>query len=348
MGIVASALALVLGAGLAAAGEPLAWDRPAVLAAALAAARPGDRLLLGPGQHRASLGRLAGLRIEGAGAGVTVLLAPEGEDGAVVVPGGEVVLAHLSLVAGPHRSALKVLGGQARLEDVALVGGAAGAFVDDGLLARRGQTSLTDLTASGRLAAVALLGGTLELIRATTTGPAAEAGVTVAGGVARLEAVVIRDPGPIGLAIASAEVTARDLTIAGSRAVAPGGPDGEPPLGDCVQVRRGTLRLASSELIRCGSVALEATRSEVALDGVDAGGGSAGGLIFTGKSRARLEAVLVTGHGPGLVLAEGATARAFAARFWTDPVRWLDCGSGAALEVVDAPPGARPPCPKSP
>jgi len=220
----------------------------------------------------------------------------------VVVPGGEVVLSHLTLVAGPRRSALKVLGGAVRLDDVALIGGAAGAFVDEGrldgrgvvldggygLLARRGRTTLSDLTASGRLAAVALLGGELDLQRATTTGPSAEAGVTVAGGVARLAEVVIRSPGPAGLAIASAEVTARDLTIAG--------------------------------------------------------GGEAGGLILAEGSHARLDAVLVTGRGPGLVLTQGSTASAFAARFRTDPVHWIDCGSGARLTLRDAPPEAHQPC----
>src|SRR5512133_2566040 len=120
-GVMEAALAFVVAATLE---VPARAD----LAAAAARARPGDTLRLAAGEHRGALGRLSGVRVEGAGAGRTVVSVPEGEDG--VVATGEVTLRGLSLRAGPGRSALKVLGGAARLADVSLSGGACGAFVD--------------------------------------------------------------------------------------------------------------------------------------------------------------------------------------------------------------------------
>jgi len=338
-----AALALSLGAGppLAAGGS---------LAEALAQLPPGETLRLGPGEHRGSLGRLdrpGGVRVEGAGAGLTVILVPPGEDGAVAL--GELWLTGLSIVAGPNRSALKVLGGAAVLEDVALLGGAAGAFVDGGtltghglvlqgeygLLLARGEARLRDLAARGQAAGVASMHGALDLTRAAVTGPSREAAVSVAGGTARLSQVVLRDPGPTGLAISGGDVEARDLSVAGAR---------EPrELGACVLVRRATLRLSASELTRCGGAAVEASRARVSLDGVDAAGGEVGCLAFTDHSTVDLAATLCTRRGPGLVAMEGSTVKAFGARFWTDPALWVDCGSGARVALLGEP-AARQPC----
>lgn len=337
------ALSLLLGAEVALpAGAPLA-EAVARLAA-------GDTLRLGPGQHRGSLGRLDGVRVVGAGAGVTVVVVPQGQEGAVVAGPGEVSLEGLSLVAGPQRYALKVHGGAARLADVALVGGAGGAFVDGGrldgrevlldgrfgLLASGGATRLTGLTASGRHAAVAVLGTEVELSRAALTGPSSEAALSVAGGTARLHEVVVRDPGPTGVSVLRGAVVAQDLTVAGPR-------EERGVLGDCVQARRGELHLVASELVACGGAALEASRATVRLDGVDAGGGAAGCLVLTDRSEARLDATLCTRRGPGLVVMQGSTVRAFGARFWTEPAIWADCGSGARVELLDDP-GRRQPC----
>jgi hypothetical protein len=339
--IMVSALSIVLGAEVAVAAGGSLPD-------ALARLAPGDTLRLGPGEHRGALGRLGGVGVAGAGAGVTVLLAPQGEDG--VVATGDLSLTGLSIVAGPHRSALKVLGGAVQVRDVALLGGASGAFVQDGrlegqellldggygLLSSRGQVRLERVTASGRHAAVAVLGGTLELSRAALTGPSSEAAVSVAGGSVRLAEVVVRAPGPAGLAVSGGSVEARDLTVAGPREV--GG-----VLGDCLQVRRGEVRLSASELTGCGGAAVEASRARLWLDGVDAAGGAAGCLVFTDRTSADLAATLCTHRGPGLVAMEGSTVRAFGARFWTDPAIWADCGSGARVELLDAP-TARQPC----
>ncbi len=334
-------LALLLGVELeVAAGAPLAET--------LSRLAPGDTLRLGPGEHRSGLGRLAGVTVVGAGAGVTFLLAPPGEDGAIT--DGDVTLRGLSLVAGPARSALKALAGAVRLEEVALSGGAAGLFVDGarvsgrdlwlegdyGLLQRSGAVALTGVTATGRDAGVALLRGELELRRAAVTGPSREAAVTIGGGTARLSESVYRSGGPSGLAIQGGQVTASDLTISGPR-------ERQGLGGDCLLLLRATLTLRSSELTGCGGAAIEAARSELTLDGVDAGGGAAGGFIFTDRTRAELLATLVTGRGPGLVAMEGARVVTWQARTWTDPALWVDCGSGARVEALDAH-GARQPC----
>jgi hypothetical protein len=131
-------------------------------------------------------------------------------------------------------------------------------------------------------------------------------------------------------------VEGRDVTVSGPREK--GG-----LLGDCLQVRRGEVRLSASELAACGGAALEASASRVRLDGVDAAGGEAGCLIFTDHSEAELSATLCTRHGPGLVVMQGSTVRAFGARFWTDPAIWADCGSGSRVEFLDDP-TRRQPC----
>lgn len=335
------ALSLLLGAEV-----PVAAGAP--LAEALARLGPGDTLRLGPGEHRGALGRLGGVRVIGAGAGVTVLLVPQGQDG--VVATGELALEGLSIVAGPRRSALKVSGGAARLRDVALVAGASGAFMEGGtltgrevlldgqfgLLASGGEAQLSGVTAAGRHAAVAVLGGTLDLSRAALTGPSTEAALSVAGGVVRLAEVVVRAPGPTGLSILKGTLSGRDVSVSGPRETGR-------LLGDCLQVRRGEVWLSASELVACGGAALEASSSRVWLDGVDAAGGEAGCLIFTDHSEAVLSATLCTRRGPGLVAMQGSTVRAFAARFWTDPAIWADCGSGSRVELLDDP-GARQPC----
>ncbi len=320
----------------------------APLPEAISRASPGDTLRLGPGEHRGGLGRLAGLTVIGAGAGVTFVLAPPGEDGASV--DGDATLRGLSLIAGPARSALKALGGTVQLIDVALVGGASGLFVDGGrvtgrgiwlqgdfgLLQRSGTVSLTGVTATGRHAGIALLSGELDLSRAAVTGPSSEAAVTIGGGTAHLAESVYRAGGPSGLAVAGGRVIAHDLTISGPREQNGVG-------GDCLLVLRGSVELSWSELTGCGGAAVEAARSELVLDGVDAGGGAAGGFIFTDRTRAELKATLVTGRGPGLVAAQGALVRTWQARTWTDPALWVDCGSGARVEQLDAH-GARQPC----
>jgi len=330
------------------AGAELLVPAGAPLAEALARALPGDTLRLGPGEHAGGLGRLAGVTVNGAGAGVTFLLAPPGEDGAIT--DGDTTLRGLTLVAGPARSALKALAGAVRLEGVALVGGAAGLFVDGaqvtgrdlflegeyGLLQRSGAVALSGVTATGRRAGVALLRGDLELTRAAVTGPSSEAAVTIGGGTARLGQSVYRAGGPSGLVVSGGQVVASDLTISGTREVGGVG-------GDCLLLMRARLTLSSSELVGCGGASIEASRAELLLDGVDAGGGAAGGFIFTDGTRAGLRATLVTGRGPGLVAMQGAQVRAWQARAWTDPELWVDCGSGARVELLDAG-GARQPC----
>jgi hypothetical protein len=326
------ALAIVLGATLdVSAGDDLA--------AAAARARPGDVLRLGPGVHRGTLGRLAGVRLEGAGAGATVVLAPEGEDGAVAT--GEVSLRGLSIRAGATRSALKVLGGEAHLEDVALRGGSCGAFVDGGrlegrgvdlrgeygLLVRRGRASIDAGSARATTAGVAVLFGEVALRRFEIVGPALEGGLSVAGGAASLEAVTIRAPGPSGITLsAGGRVDGVAVTIAGAE-------ESKGFLGDCAQVVRGSLHLSGSTLVRCAGAAVEAAAGEVVLLGVDATGGAAGCLVFVNGARARLEGNVCAGRGPGLVLSGGAQATAVANRWWTDPVLWVECGSGSRVRL---------------
>ncbi|MGC3996547.1 MAG: hypothetical protein QM767_03030 [Anaeromyxobacter sp.] len=314
------------------------------LSAALASARPGDVIRLGPGQHRASLGRRSGpLRIEGAGPEATEVVAPEGEDGLVVVEGGEVSLSGLALRAGRARSALKVLGGAVRCREVLLQGGTTGAFVeggrlegqevtlggDWGLLAR-GQVQLTGGAASGLRAGVALLSGSLTLTRFAVTGPSAEAGVSVSGpSRARLVDVVIRSPGASGLAVTSgASVEAVALEVAGAQEQ--GG-----FLGDCVQVRRATVKLQGGTLSRCAGAALEASRAAVDLRGVGAAGGDAGCLALIDGTTARLDGNRCTGRGPAVVIAGGSKASARMSRWQVDPVYWVECGSGARVKLGD-------------
>lgn len=331
-GVMEAALAIVLGATVqVSAGR----DLPS----AASGAKAGDVLRLGPGVHPGALGRLAGVAVEGAGAGETVILAPEGEDGLVAT--GEVALRGLTIRAGAGRCGLKVLGGHVRLDDVALRGGSCGAFVDGGrldgrgvdlrgefgLLVRAGRVSIDRGSARASSAGVGLLGGEVALRRFEIVGPALEGGLSVSRGTASLEAVTIRTPGPSGITVsAGGRVEGVAVTIAGAV-------ESKGFLGDCAQVTSGHLRLSGSTLVRCAGAAVEAGAGEIALLGVDAAGGAAGCLVFVNAARAHLEGNLCTGRGPGLVLSGGAQATAIANLWWTDPVFWIDCGSGSRVRL---------------
>lgn len=330
--IAGAAVLLALGATLeVGAGEDLA--------AALARAHPGDVVRLGGGTHRGSFGRASGLAVEGAGAGVTVVLAPEGEDGLVAV--GEASLRGVTLRAGPGRCAAKVLGGSLRLEDAALAGGGCGAYVDGGelrasgvalegeygLLVRDGRVTVDGGSARGSLAGVGAVGGELALRRFEVVGPSVEAGISVSRGSASLEAVTIRNPGPSGIAVSGGgRVEGEAITVAGAA-------ESQGFLGDCVQVLRGSVRLSGATLVGCAGAAVEASGGELSLRGVDAAGGSAGCLVLVNGARAELEGNVCVGRGPGLVVASGASASAVANRWWTDPALWVDCGSGARVRL---------------
>jgi len=142
--------------------------------------------------------------------------------------------------------------------------------------------------------------------------------------------------------VSGGAVEGRDVTVAGARQTGGGQASGTAILGDCLQVRRGEVRLSASELVACGGAAVEASRARLWLDGVDAGGGEVGCLVLTDRTEADLSATLCTRRGPGLVVMQGSKVRAFGARFWTDPAIWVDCGSGARVELLDAPKGSQP------
>jgi hypothetical protein len=175
---------------------------------------------------------------------------------------------------------------------------------------------------------VAQLGGRSELRRLAVTGPSTEAGVTVSGGDALLEEVVIRAPGPSGLSVQGrAQVDARSLDVSGASEAAGGF------LGDCIQLRRGGLQLTAASLTRCGGAAVEALGGTEDLRAVDASGGSAGCLIFLQGAAARLEGNRCVGRGPAVVSAGGAQVTAAMNRWRTDPVFWVECGSGARVRL---------------
>jgi hypothetical protein len=131
-----------------------------------------------------------------------------------------------------------------------------------------------------------------------------------------------------------------EVTVAG--AVEAGG-----ALGDCVQSIRGEVRLHGGTLLGCGGAAVEASGGTLALSGVDASGGSAGCLVLVNGATAELSGNLCAGRGPGLVAASGSRAKARANRWWTDPVFWVECGSGAGVELGRGE-TAKPPCVAAP
>jgi hypothetical protein len=280
------------------------------------------------------------------------VVAPEGEDAAV--PAGDAVISSLTLEAAPPRCALHVAAGEVRVERAALRGGACGARVTGGALRATtvafggavgiavagGEADVAGGTLGGDHAAIALHAGAVRVRGSVADGPFREAAITAAGGTAWLEGVVIRSPGPAGLAVeAGARVEAIGLVVSGA--------DAEGIPGACVQVRRGTVTLRGSTLVRCGGVALQVAGGTARLVGVDASGGIAGCLALVGGAGAELDGNLCAGTGPGLAAASGARAAARMNRWWTDPVFWVDCGSGARI-ALGAGEGARAPCAGSP
>lgn len=325
----------------------------APLAPVLAAAAPGDVVRLGPGLHAASLGSLAGVRIEGAGAELTRVVAPPGEDGATVR--GRVTLAGLTLEAGPDRSALKVLdGGDATVEDVTLAGGSCAAYVERGrLVARRallrggygllldgGEAVVEDADVRAHAAGIAVLAGTATARRVTVTGPTQDAGVTVLRGTARLEAVVVRAPGPSGLSVSHGG------TIEGRHVAVAGATEQDGVLGACAEVQHGTLHLEDAVLVGCAGAAVEVARGEVRLRAVDATAGEAGCVVVLDGATARLEGNLCAGRGPGLVV-DGRSRASLVANRWRTGPGWIDCAGGARVEVGRGETLA-PPCPVRP
>lgn len=318
----------------------------ASIAEALARAGPGDVVRLGPGSFREALDPPPGASVAGAGPERTVLEPPEGMQG--VRAGGRLSLAGLSVRAGPGRCALAVEGGEVELHDVVLAGGACGAFVgggtlrgeevelrggEYGILLRQGEASLAGGSIAGGAAGAAVLRGRLALSRVLLFGPSREAALSVAGGEARLEAVLVASPGPTGIAVSQGgRVEGRDVSIGG--AVERGG-----FLGDCVQVLKGEVRLASSELLRCGGAALEASGGSVALDGVEAEGGLAGCLVLLDGARAEIQGNRCSGRGPGLVAASGSTATLGMNRWRVEPVFLVECETGARVRLLYGPRG---------
>ncbi len=311
------------------------------LAEALPRLRPGDTLRLGPGTYRASLGRLSGVSVRGAGPEVTQVLAAEGSDGAVIE--GAVELSGLALRAGESHCGLKVRMGHARLRDLVLTGGSCGLFVDGGsvegervdlrgglygLLARQGDASIAGGSAHGGSAGVAMLSGTVTLSRMVLFGPSQEAALSVASGEARLDTVVIVQPGPTGIAVGHAgRLVGRDVTVAGSTEV-------RGISGDCVQSIGGEVRLGTSELFKCGGAAVEAASAHVTLDGVDLEGGESGCIALVDQARADLQGNRCSGGGPALVLASGSTAQLRMNRWLVDPVLWVECATGARARLL--------------
>jgi hypothetical protein len=323
------------------------------LAAALARARAGDVVRLAEGDHRGGVVVPAGVRVEGAGAARTRIVAPEGADALAVDHDAQV--AAVSLEAGAPRCALRVTAGTLRASGVRAAGGACGAHVSGGaldgtdvvlegtvgLLVTGGSARIERGLLRGASAGATIHGGTATLRYLAITGPAREAGLSVAGGTALLEGVVIRALGPAGIAVATGgRVEGTGVVVAGASA------EGGIP-GTCVQVRRGSLSLSASTLLHCGGAAVEASSGTLRLTGVDAAGGAAGGIVLLDGASVDLDGNVVAGQGPGLTLEGGARATARMNRWWVDPVFWVDCGSGARVVLRDGE-RVRPPCNGSP
>ncbi|HSD19776.1 MAG TPA: hypothetical protein VLC54_07060 [Anaeromyxobacter sp.] len=342
----AAALPLALAATL---DVPAGGD----LAAALAHARTGDVVRLAEGDHRGGIVLPAGVRIEGAGAERTRVVAPEGADALVAEHDAQV--AAVAMEAGTPRCAIRVTAGTLRATGVRATGGACGARVSGGtldasdmvldgtvgLLVDGGAATIERGRLRGAVAGATILGGTATLRHLAITGPSREAGLSVAGGAAFLEGVVIRSPGPAGIAVATGG------RLEGTAVVVVGASAEEGIPGTCVQVRRGSLTLSASTLLHCGGAAVQASAGEVHLTGVDAAGGAAGGIVLLDGASAVLDGNVLAGRGPGLALEGGARANARMNRWWVDPVFWVDCGSGARVVLGDGE-RARSPCNGSP
>lgn len=323
------------------------------LGAALASARPGDVVRLAAGAHRGGVEVRAGIRLRGAGAASTRVVAPEGAD--ALIASGDAEVGGLSLEAGAPRCAIRVTGGTLRARDVRAKGGGCGVRVAGGalegedlvldgdvaLLVDDGAATLTRGHVHGALVGVTLHGGTATLRHLAISGPSREAGLSVAGGVARLEGVVVRSPGPAGIAVATGG------RVEGAAVVISGASEEEGIPGACVQVRRGSLALTASTLLRCGGAAVEASGGEVRLSSVELAGGAAGGIVLLDGATATLEGNVVAGQGPGLALSDGSHATASKNRWWVDPVFWVDCASGARVKLGEGE-RARTPCGGSP
>jgi len=318
------------------------------LAAALSLARPGDVVRLAAGAHRGTLGDLRGVRVVGAGAGVTVLVAPEGDEGARLL--GDASVEGLSLVAGPERCAVLAAAGRNALRDVALAGGACGLRVSGGRLEARdvdaagrrgiqvtgGEGEVAGGSARGEVAAVALEGGVLSLARLAVNGPSSDAAVAASAGALSLDSIVVRAPGSTGVAVArGASVHARGLAVVG-------GPSDEEIPGACLLSQRGELRILDGLLARCGGAALVAAGGTASLTGVDATGGASGCFQVLSGARVDLSGNTCIGRGPGLLLAGGAVADTRMNLWASDPVRSVDCGSGARLTLGPGEPGPVP------
>jgi hypothetical protein len=324
------------------------------LAGAVARLRPGDTLRLGPGVHRGALAMaaLSGVTVSGAGAGVTVIEAAEGEPAAVVR--GAVALEALTLLAGPAQCALVVDGGAAKVRDAALAGGGCGARLGAGslrgervdvrggargLVVTGGELALEGGSLHGAVAGLAAAGGTAALSGTVVFGPSREAAVTVTGGDVRLWAVTVAAPGPAGLVLSAGRLSGEGVTVAG--------PAREGTASACVEALGGELALGASELFRCGGTGVTASRARVRLDGVDVEGGASGCVTLVDGARADLQGVRCTARGPGLYAGSGATAQLRMNRWLVDPALVVECGAGSRVDLLYGE-SVRQPCTAAP
>jgi hypothetical protein len=313
----------------------------ASVAEALTRARPGDVVVLGAGAHAASLGRLSGAALRGAGAGVTVVTAPEGEPGAVAA--GALSLEGLTLRAGPRQCALVVDGGEVTARDVALAGGECGARVSRGQLSGErvdlaggrhavvvegGSASLAGGSLRGEVAGLLVRGGSATLSHAAIAGAARDASVVVTGGEVALADVAIAARGAAGIVLSGGRLAGRGVTVRGGAAR-----HGEGGAA-CVEALGGDLALAGSELARCGGPGVIAAGARLRLDGVDVNAGTFDCVALDAGARAELQGVRCETRGAGLVASGGATARLRLDSWLADPVFVVDCASGARVTLL--------------
>jgi hypothetical protein len=330
----------VLSLVVIAAAAVLRVDAGQPLAAALQAARRGDVVELGPGVHHGTIRAAPGVTVCGAGEGVTVVEAPEGEPAAAA--GGALALSGLTLLAGRAQCGLEVrAGGAVEVRDAALSGGACGASVAGGRLdAERtdlrggrqalrvegGAAALAGGTLRGAAAGLAVRGGSAAVEDAVVSGPAAEAAVSVSGGEAALTGVVIASPGAVGIAVSGGRLRATGVTVGGASQR-----DGP---AACVEAIGGELTILGSELVRCGGTGLAASAASVRMAGVDVHGGASGCVAVVDGGRADLEGVRCTGRGPGLYLAGGAVAQLEMNQWQVDPKLVVECGTGSRAQLL--------------